>query len=165
MVYVTMPDDYTEFYTAYKSKLYKYLIYKSGDPDLAQEIVQESFARHFQHYGQQAAGSPALLFTIARNTLVDAQRYRNKHRPLSLYTVPSQVEPIQEATVVGREQMEKVVAAIEKLQKRDRQMLKLAVTGVPYQEIATTHEVSIANVKIRIHRARKRLQKLLTEEE
>ena len=165
MVYVTMPDDYTEFYTAYKSKLYKYLIYKSGDPDLAQEIVQESFARHFQHYGQQAVGSPALLYTIARNTLVDAQRYRNKHRPLSLCTVPSQVPPIQEATVIGREQIEKVVAAIEKLQKLDGEMLKLAVTGIPYQEIAATHAVSIANVKIRIHRARKRLLKLLTEEE
>ena len=165
MVRVTMTDDYEEFYTTYKSKLYNYLIYKSGDSDLAQEIVQESFARHFQSYGQQAVGSPALLFTIARNTLVDAQRYRNKHRPLSLYTLPSQAEPIQEATVVGREQMEKVVAAIEKLQKRDREMLKLAVKGVPYQEIATTHAVSIANVKVRVHRARKRLLKLLTEEE
>ena len=160
-----MPDDYAEFYTAYKSKLYKYLIYKSGDPDLAQEIVQESFARHLQSYGQQAAGSPALLFTIARNTLVDTQRYQNKHRPLYLYTLPAQVLPTQEARVIGREKIEKVVAAIEKLQKRDGEMLKLAVTGVPYREIATSHEVSIANVKIRIHRARKRLRKLLTEEE
>jgi RNA polymerase sigma factor (sigma-70 family) len=158
-----MPDNYQNFYSEYKNKLFNYLIYKSGDPDVAQEIMQESFARHFQYYGQEAVTSPALLFTIARNALVDAQRYQNKQ--YILRAIPSQAPPGPAGALIKKEEIEKVLSVIELLPEQDKKMLKLAVTGIPYKDIAARYNVSVANVKVRIHRSRKRLQKLLTEEE
>jgi len=157
-----MSDNNEKFYSEYKNKLFNYLIYKSGDPGVAQEITQESFARHFQHYGHKAITSPALLFTIARNALVDAQRYQNK---LDLrHAIPPQTLPGPESALITREEIEKVESAFAQLPEQDKKMLRLAVNGMPYSDIAALYKVSIANVKVRIHRSRKRLQELLTEE-
>jgi len=157
-----MTDNYHKFYSEYKNKLFNYLIYKSGDAAVAQEIMQESFTRHFQHYGHEAVASPSLLFTIARNALVDAQRYQNKL--YLLQSMPSQASQGPEGALIDKEAVENVVSAIGALPEQDRKMLRLAVTGMPYKVIAALYNVSIANVKVRIHRSRKRIQKLLNDE-
>ena len=157
-----MSESYKKFYTEYKSKLYSYLLYKSEDAEIAQDIMQESFARHFKHYGQQPAASPALLFTIARNALVDHQRtevsQRGPKRP------NSQTAEDQESLYISKEVSSQVYKAINRLSEQDREILALAVGGVPYKEIATMFDMSISNIKIRIHRTRKRLQRMLAKE-
>ncbi|MBE0585883.1 MAG: RNA polymerase sigma factor [Desulfofustis sp.] len=157
-----MPDSYEKFYSEYKNKLFNYLVYKSGDSGVAQEIMQESFARHFQHYGREAIASPALLFTIARNALVDAQRYQNKLNLLR--SIPPHALPGPECALLTKEKIEKVESVFEQLPEQDKKMLRLAVNGMPYSDIAARYNVSIANVKVRIHRSRKRLQQLLNKE-
>jgi RNA polymerase sigma-70 factor (ECF subfamily) len=158
-----MSDSYLRFYTDYKHKLFSYLIYKSGDPDIAQEIVQDSFSRHYQRYGHKAVSSPALLFTIARNALTDARRYQNRFRPLE--AIPPPATPRLEDTLVLRETANRVRDAMSLLPEIERNMLALAVIGIPYKEIAVMFDVSVANVKVRIHRARNRLLTILEDED
>ena len=73
-----MIKKYRQFYEAYKTKLFRYLMFRCGDYEVARDILQESFTRHYQYSRNSTDASPALLFTIARNTLVDYQRHENK---------------------------------------------------------------------------------------
>lgn len=157
-----MVEEYHQFYTDYKNKLFNYLRYKSGNNEVAQDIMQESFTRHFKHYGQQAMDSPALLFAIARNTLVDYQRGQTK-----IYNteVPKQeATPDVESSCIAREEHSRIHEAIETLPEQDREILVLAVGGMAYKEIAAIFNMSIANVKVKIHRSRNRLRKVLNTE-
>lgn len=158
-----MSEAYTRFYSEYKTKLYSYLISRSGDAELSRDIMQESFTRHFKHYGQAAVASPALLFTIARNTLVDHQRNQNKLRLTGKALGPSVVD--EETSFIAREASAKLLHAMQDLPDQDREILTLAVNGVEYKEISAIFELSVANVKVRVHRARTRLRQMLASEE
>ena len=50
-----------------------------GDPDLAGEIMQESFTRYLERYGDRGS-EPRLLYTIGRNAALDA--FRRKQRAI-----------------------------------------------------------------------------------
>lgn len=66
-----------EFYKTHKDKLFAYLMRMTGDYYLSSDIMQESFTRHFEHYGDRAGGV-SLLYTIARNTLSDHVRKQRR---------------------------------------------------------------------------------------
>lgn len=157
-----MSESYKEFYSTYKSKLFKYLLFKSGDSEIAQDLVQESFTRHYRHYGQQSAFSPALLYTIARNALIDHQRFDLKQRKLK--HPKSQITEDQESSFIAQEAASQIRRAVRKLSDKDQEILSLVISGVAYKEIAKLLDMSMSNVKIRIHRIRKRLQQMLADE-
>jgi len=154
-----MVEEYHQFYTDYKTKLFNYLRYKSGNSEVAHDITQESFTRHFKHYGRQAVISPTLLFTIARNTLIDYQRGQTK-----IYNseVPAQkAVPDEESLFIAKEEHSRIHEAIATLPEQDREILILVVGGMAYKEIAAIFNMSITNVKVKIHRSRTRLRNLL----
>lgn len=157
-----MSERYSIFYEEYKHKLYSYLIYKSRDREVAKDIMQESFTRHFQNYGNHTALSPALLFTIARNAFIDHLRQKNKFH-ISENQKP-QISAEQEDTLIAREENERILKAMKGLPELDREILLLAVGGVAYKDIAETFKLSVSNIKIRIHRARIRLREMMESE-
>lgn len=158
-----MRELYRNFYTEYKSKLFGYLLHKCGDYETALEVTQESFARHLQHYGETAPGSPSLLFTIARNALIDHQRRSRRFTTID-DSFPTK-QPDGEHRTMAREQSKRVYKAMQQLPEMDREVLLLAVKGMPYKDIAQTLNLSMANVKVRVHRARVGIRKTLSENE
>ncbi len=157
-----MSERYSIFYQEYKNKLFSYLVYKSRDREVSKDIMQESFTRHFEHYGNDAVLFPALLFTIARNAFVDHLRQKNKFH-ISENKNP-QITAEQEDTLIAREETDRILLAMKGLPDLDREILLLAVGDVAYKEIAATFKLSVSNIKIRIHRARIRLRQMMENE-
>ncbi|BHH85494.1 hypothetical protein LA52FAK_37830 [Desulforhopalus sp. 52FAK] len=69
----------------------------------------------------------------------------------------------EEDRFIVREESSLMYEAMKKLNETDRELLVLAVNGLPYSEIANTLHLSTANVKVRIHRARTQLRKIMVE--
>lgn len=158
-----MRENYREFYKKYKDKLFSYLMYVNGNPELSKDIMQESFARYLKQYGSHEAGSPALLYTIARNALYDEHRLR-KRSLLSFYE-EQLVVPDEEVSLERREECERVKELMEKLPQEEQEILVLAVGGVRYKEIAVILGTSEANIKVKVHRARCKLRQMFNEGE
>ena len=156
-----MPGQYKNFYSNYKDKLFSYLLYKCGDRDLAMEVTQESFARHLKSYSDSARIVPSLLFTIARNALVDIYRRRERCGFVDIEANDSGLN--EEERYIAREESAKVYEAMKSLNEQDRDMLVMAVNGVPYRELADVFNLSVATVKVRIHRARTQLRKNMVD--
>lgn len=151
-----MIKKYRQFYEEYKNKLFRYLMFRSGDYEVSRDIMQESFTRHYQHCRNSPEASPAYLFTIARNALVDYQRHENNYTLIQDYApLPS---PDLEADLIVREECRIVAAAFDQLSREDREILALAVNGLPYRQIGQILGLSEANIKVRVHRARERLR-------
>ena len=157
-----MSDKYNLFYNQYKNKLFSYLLARSKDYEVAQDVMQESFTRHYKYYGHEAVISPALLFTIARNALTDHYRYQDRFRITG--DVNPQVETTEQRTLESKEKAAAIHAALGKLSEVDQEILTLAVTGVQYKEIAVTLKLTEANVKVRVHRARVKLREIMKKE-
>ena len=148
-----------EFYTKHKDRLFAYLMRMTGDYYLSSDIMQESFTRYLEHYGNKGE-SVSLLYTIARNALADHARKRGRTTQLDGDQEDSACD--QEHALMVREEYRRVLGAIQRLEKNERDILALAVSGVlSYREIASIAGTSEANVKVKVHRARLKLKKIL----
>ena len=154
-----MIKKYRQFFEFYKNKLFRYLMFRCGDYEISRDIMQESFTRHYQYSKNNPDVSPAFLFTIARNTLVDYQRHENNYTLIQDYA-PQPSQDL-EADFILREEFQIVAAGFNKLPREDKEILALVVTGLPYKQIGEILELSESNIKVRVHRARVRLRDLI----
>ncbi len=149
------------FYNEHKDRLFGYLLRKSGNYWLAADMMQESFTRYLESYGAEEE-NPALLFTIGRNLLLDAIR---KDRSDVSYEDQKHASAVdQESAYQLQDEVRRVLAALQQLDDEDRDILSLLTSsGLPYREIAQITGNSEANIKVKIHRARIKLKKILRE--
>ena len=152
-------NTFQNFYTENKERFFGYLLRKTGNYHLAADIMQESFTRYLERYKDREQ-SPALLFTIGRNLLYDHGR-KNRHDVTyedELHGVDLDLENICHV----REESRRVLAALQQLDTEERDILALAVSsGLSYREIADITGNSEANIKVKIHRSRCTLKKIL----
>jgi len=134
----------------------------TGDYHLSGDIMQESFTRYFEHYGQE--DTPSLLYTIARNTFFDHIRREKRSSLVENRQDESYVD--HERVLIVREEYRRVLLALQKLEEDERDILSLIVSSdLSYREIATIAGISEANVKVKVHRARVKLKKILEGDE
>ena len=151
--------NFRAFYKEHRDRLFAYLMRSTGDYYLSGDILQESFTRYLEKYGDEGE-NPALLYTIARNAVVDG--YRKQGRDKQLVDELELSQPNPETHMMVREDYRRVLAAMQKLEPEERDILSLVVSsGLPYREIARIAGTSEANVKVRVHRARVKLRKMM----
>jgi len=152
-------SDFRAFYKEHRDRLFAYLMRSTGDYYLSGDILQESFTRYLEKYGKQAP-KPALLYTIARNAVVDGHRLKGREAPLSDALDHSRPNP--ETNMMVNEDYRRVLAGMQGLEREERDILSLVVSsGLPYRDIARIAGTSEANVKVRVHRARVKLKKMM----
>jgi RNA polymerase sigma-70 factor (ECF subfamily) len=118
--------------------------------------MQESFTRLYEKYPAEQF-TPQLLYTIGRNLVLDALRKR-KNNPAAI----DDAEPAadgQEHYLMVRDEYRQVLAAMRHLEDDERDLLSLVASSeLSYRELSEITGLSEANVKVKIHRARKKLR-------
>jgi len=152
-------DGSGEFYRTHKEKLFSYLMRMTGDYHLSGDLLQESFTRFYAHYRGREQ-NPSLLYTIAKHALVDHLRRRRKERDLN-ENIPWN-SPDQEQELIVRQEYRRVLAALQQLGEEDRHILSLVLDGsFGYRDIARMTGTTEGNIKVKVHRARMVIKKLL----
>ena len=150
-------------YRENRERVLRFLLHLTGDVELARDLVQETFARYLSRYGRDSE-QPGLLFTIARNAGLDALRRRRTSPLPERETADPRRDP--EHQLIDRQEMDRVLAAIRRLDDTDRHLVALLATGTfSYREIGRLLDLSETNVKVRVHRARLKLKALMAEGE
>src|SRR6476659_9270527 len=99
--------DFHSLFERYSRDVYRFALYLSGDPSLAEEIAQETFVRAWAMPGEVRGGTvKAYLLTIARN-LYRAERKRSARHVALDGTLPAP-GPDAEAAAWGRLELEAV---------------------------------------------------------
>lgn len=158
-------NSFRQFYSDNRDKLFGYLLRKSGSVHLAADLVQEAFTRYLERYRNQTGNVP-LLFTIARNGFYDHVREAARHKDAASESSMMGMAADEERLYLVKEESKRVLAAIQKLNEEDRDVLSLVVaSGLNYREIAAIKGCSEAAVKVRVHRARQQLRNILPVEQ
>ena len=131
-----------------------------GDDALAEDMAQEAFARVYLARGQYRAtyAFRTWLLALVRNLCVDQLR-RRKIRPVPSDALPEQAVPSAESEYLAMEGRMRLWNELAALSPLDAGLLTgYALEGLSYRELAARHGLSAAQVKIRLHRIRKRLR-------
>jgi RNA polymerase sigma-70 factor (ECF subfamily) len=149
-----------------------------GDRSEAEDVVQEAALLAFRAYDSFAPGTNfrAWFFRILTNCCYGRHRQRRR-RPqtvefedvpdLYLYTMMQQAGMYTDnanpaAAVLGKMEVEEIVAAIDALPEEYRAVAALYfVEDFSYEEIAQALDCPVGTVRSRLHRGRKLLQQAL----
>jgi len=152
--------DFHSLYERYSQDVYRFALYLSGDASLADDITQETFVRAWTTPGEVRGGTvKAYLLMIARNLYRSERKREARHVVLD----ESLSDPKPDPAIVTSDRLElrDLLRALQSLNETDRAALLMhARDGMPYVEIAAVLGLSIAAIKVRIHRARIKLQRL-----
>jgi RNA polymerase sigma-70 factor (ECF subfamily) len=155
-------ETFRAFYDRTARAVWAYLSRLTGDPQQADDLLQETFYRFLRAGAayESEAHRRNSLFRIATNLARDAHRRRSV-RPLFV--------PHDDALMPGSgehgsriDQSTDLTRAMGHLKPRDRALLWLAYAeGSSHREIAATLGVKTGSVKLLLFRARRKLASLL----
>lgn len=142
-----------------------------------EDIAHQTFIRvwKFAHRYEPTARFTSWLLTITRNILLNEIRYRGRHPTVPLDPPEESDAPPHEGTADSRtsrpdeslleaELQDAIDAALQKLPESQRTALILRTfEDLPYEEIASILETSVASVKSLLFRARSSMKELLGE--
>ena len=152
-------EKFGSFYKNYNKTLFAYLMRMTGDYHLASDIMQESFTRFLEHYEGKILKA-SLLFTIARHALFDHSRKQGRNTALK--EDPIDRSRSQEQDLMVKQEYRQVLSAMQALSQDERDILALAISdGLCYRDVASIAGISVENVKVRVHRVRHKLKKIL----
>ena len=158
--------DFWEIYDQHYRPVRAFLFRMIGDQWVAEDLTQETFIKVQEKIDQLRDPSKVRpwIFRIARNLSLDHYRSQKNgadNREISGKIQTSLAPPAQ--MQLERQQMSECVQEkIHLLPEPLKAVLILFdVWDLSQQEIAEILEISVANVKVRLHRARKALKEIL----
>jgi RNA polymerase sigma-70 factor (ECF subfamily) len=152
--------------------LYNFARYLSRDPVVAEELVQDAFARALDAQAHFVAGSnlKAWLFRILRNAFLDSKR-RDRRNPVALREAEEDEGDASDAWLRGDLEMDRlrglvardIEQALARLSDDARAVVLMDLEGFTETEIASVMDVAVGTVKSRLARARAVLREELRE--
>lgn len=131
-----------------------------GDAALAEDVAQEAFARVYlaRRQYRESFAFRTWLTAIVRNLCVDQIR-RRKLSPVPSEALPEGSSPSAESEYLALERRMRLWNELAALSPVDAGLLTgYALEDRSYRELAARYGLSVPQVKIRLHRIRKRLR-------
>jgi RNA polymerase sigma factor (sigma-70 family) len=165
------PDAFEVFYRTHLETVQRFVARRVSDPHLAADLTADVFLAAVDGAGgyRPDRGSPAgWLVGVARHTIAAEFRRQARSRELvrrvsgRRHLDADALSRIEERIDAERE-ARNVFAAIADLPRRDRAVLELvAVDGLSIGDAAQALGLPPGTARVRLHRARKRLNQLLS---
>jgi RNA polymerase sigma-70 factor (ECF subfamily) len=160
-------DAFRLFYERTARPVWAYLSRMSGDPRLADDLLQEAYYRFLRANAahESDAHRRNYLFRIATNLVRDMRRHpRVDEVRLASGEETDHADPQSADVANGAIRRVDLARSMARLKPRERDLLWLAYAqGSSHKEIAGTLGLKTASIKLLLFRARRRLAGLLRE--
>ncbi len=148
----------------YSDPLYRHAVGMTGSPDVAEDILQVSFIKAYNHLSEVRGRFDAWVFRIVANGCKDwLKNIRRTHLSYEEDDQASGYETPEEELDRGelRSDLDRALSALP-ASLREAFVMK-HVEGRSYEEMAELLDTTVGALKMRVHRAREALQALLEE--
>lgn len=152
-------SDLKRLFLKHAKSLQGLLTRKVRDPQLAADLVQESFLRLAeQQQGEHIDNTPAYLYRTAHNLMIDhvRQQQRRKTDLVPQETLETIVEerPGLDEAAATEQHMRRLRAALDDLPPRTREIFRLnRLEGLTHAEVARRLDISDSSVQKHLSRA------------
>ena len=158
--------DFERVYAEHAESLFAFLIYRTGDRVLAEDIVADTFERALRArrgFDRRRGSEKTWLYSIALNRLRDHARREGVHGRAVELLGRDVGEDEGEAALERVEAREALGAALAKLAPEEREAIALRFGGdLTLRQIAKLTGEPMTTVEGRVYRALRKLRETLT---
>ncbi|HTI37300.1 MAG TPA: sigma-70 family RNA polymerase sigma factor [Vicinamibacterales bacterium] len=149
--------DFSELYATHAGDVHRFVLFLSGDPAMADDILSETFIRLWHARDRvDLTTVKGYLLTIARNLFLADRRHARRMTTLDERVHDTRPDPERRAH--AHRELQAVLAALQTLPEIDRAAVLLrAEEGMSYDEVAAALAISPVAARVKVHRARLRL--------
>lgn len=160
------PEAFGLLYERYVGRIYRYLYYRTGNPQDAEDLTARTFYRALEHlprYQERGLPFASWLYRIAHNIVVNWQRDRRRRPVVALdHVVTHAVEGDPQGMIEEAEEKERLLRAFYALPAERQELLILKfVEGMTNAQIGTIMGRSEGAIKSLYHRTLLELKKNL----
>ncbi|HVY73569.1 MAG TPA: sigma-70 family RNA polymerase sigma factor [Puia sp.] len=151
-------DEYNDCVKQYADGLYRFMLKTTRQAEDAHDLVQSAFEKLWERRKEvNAATAKSYLFTIAYHKMIDQTR---KERRILFADKLPETRATERGPTPGLKQV--LEQALERLNERQRSLVMLKdYEGYSYEEISVITGLSLAQVRVNLHRARIQLKEYL----
>ena len=161
-------DGETEYFSVlldrYSRPLYSLIVQIVGCPEDAEELLQDVFLKAFRHLNRYKGECrfSTWIYRIAYNAAISATRKKKQEllyiEENTINNVPDDVADSVLARAEDEEQVDRLSRAIDQLNGEEKALITLFYyEEKSLEEIGEVLKISISNVKVRLHRTRKKI--------
>lgn len=153
------------------ARVHRLIFRMTGDPDLTDELVQETFVRAFDRLAtfrfeaRLSTWLSRIAVSVTLNALAAAKRRERGRRELQMeLRMERQIE--RQAVAAAADDplvLARIERALRTLPDASRAVVAMCMEGYSHEEIARATGTSIAASKTRLSRARERLREMLPD--
>lgn len=161
-------DAFGKLYDMYVDRIYRHVYYRVGNAADAEDLTQQVFLKAWQaigRYRKMASPFLAWLMTISHNIVIDFYRTRKDKTYLNNDITADNLESSPEKAAEAQFEQKRIRRAILQLNGDKQQVVMLRlIEGFQFREIASLLGKSEGAVRVILHRALVKLQKILKKE-
>jgi len=161
-------DKMALLFQRYHRPLYGFLFHMTGQKEASEDMVQNVFYRMLRsrHTFTGLGEFRTWMYHLARNVLKDHLKRAGRYRPMPEWEDRIAGDDLVEEQLERKQELEMLQLKIESLSPESREVLVLSrYQDLKYAEIAGVLDISVAAVKVRIHRAIRQLRILYLQTE
>lgn len=161
-----LEKQFLEAYDAYADKIFRHCLFRLRDREKAKELCQETFTRTWVYLskGRKIEYMGAFLYRTATNLIIDESRVH--HRTTSLDEMIEQgYEPsVKSEDYLFAADARQILRVVDELEPDYKEVILMRyLQDMSVKEISSTIGVTQVNASVRIHRALKKLRKLVVD--
>ena len=159
----TNRDDFRKVYDANYTLLMQVVMHIVYNQEIAEDLVQEAFERFYVKNISFPTMDEAKYWLLRVSKNLALNHIRRNKREIQLV---EKVKKLPGETVIEEEERRNVREAVNSLPENLRSVIQLKeYSGLDYKAIGKVLGISETNVKVRVHRARKKLEEILAAED
>lgn len=141
----------------YNKRIFNFLAKMTMDREVAEDLTQNVFLRMIKYRNSYREGNrfQAWIYQVARNVFSDHYQ-ANKNKRADFVDVEKMVDRIYESDDSGfQEEQESILhKSMALLSNEQRELLLLTrFQHMKYEEVAVLMDTTVANIKVKVHRA------------
>ena len=158
-------EAFGRLYDIYADRIYRHIYYRTSNVEDARDLTQEVFIKAWQglpRYKRTKTPFAGWLFTISHNRIIDYYRTKKDFVYLNNEIIIEDHEKGPEKLVDEEFTQQEVRQMILQLPEEQQQVILMSfIEGLKYNEIAATLNKSEGNIRVIVHRALKKMRKIL----
>ena len=159
-------EQFEEVYNKYYQSIYRYILSLSKNPNIAEEITQETFYKALKNINKYNPEYKMLtwLCNIAKNTYYSTYKKDKRYEELLDNTPDNEIEMINR--IIDSETNEEILKIVHKLEEPYKEVFTLRIYGdLSFKQIGSIFSKTESWARVTFYRSKLKIKESLDEKE